>query len=169
MTLADALNATRKLGPQARTDFVRKLHESELNRKDALSDSTRRRIKHACDKALVYMFFEDEAELPRLDYQASPFATTFHQRGPQDSKGRSLYQLRMNRRMFRYPFSYIVYTDAFNELPQEALDYIWPEIERILDPSFRHEDYPYLSRREKSAVKEILMETHPMAVKYWKN
>ena len=115
------------------------------------------------------MFFEDEAELPRLDYQASPFAATFHQRRPQDSKGRSLYQLRMNRRMFRYPFSYIVYTDAFNELPQEALDYIWPELEHILDPNFRHEDYPYLSQREKSAVKEILMETHPMAVKYWKN
>ena len=161
--LADVVLATR------RALHDQKIMDELLNRKEALSDSTRRRIKHACDKALAYMFFEDEAELPRLDYLASPFAATFHQRGPQDSKGRSLYQLRMNRRMFRYPFSYIVYTDAFNELPQEALDYIWPELEHILDPNFRHEDYPYLSQREKSAVKEILMETHPMAVKYWKN
>ena len=140
-----------------------------LDRKEPLSNSTRQRIKHASDKALAYMFFEDEADLPWLDYHASPFASAFHQRGPKDSKGRSLYQLRMNRRMFRYPFSYIVYTDAFNELPQEALDYIWPELEHILDTNIRHGDYPFLSRREKSAVKEILIETHPMAVKYWKN
>tara|TARA_B000000557_G_scaffold219535_1_gene187304 strand:- start:435 stop:782 length:348 start_codon:yes stop_codon:yes gene_type:complete len=115
------------------------------------------------------MFFEDEAELPRLDFQASLFGKAFHERGSKDSKGRSLYQLRMNRRMFRYPFSYIVYTDAFDELPQEALDYIWPELERILDPTIRHEDYPFLSRREKTAVREILLETHPLAVEYWKN
>lgn len=130
--LADVVLATR-----------RALHDQKImdelpNRKEALYDSTRRRIKHACDKALADMFFEDEAELPRLDYQASPFAATFHQRGPQDSKGRSLYQLRMNRRMFRHPFSYILYTNSFNELPQEALDYIWPELEHILDPNFRH-------------------------------
>lgn len=161
--LADVVLATR------RALHDQKIMDELLNRKEPLSDSTRRRIKHACDKVLAYMFFEDEAELPHLDFQSSLFGKAFHERGPKDSKGRSLYQLRMNRRMFRYPFSYIVYTDAFNELPQEALDYIWPELERILDPTIRHEDYSFLSRREKTAVKEILLETHPLAVDYWKN
>jgi hypothetical protein len=43
------------------------------------------------------------------------------------------------------------------------------ELERILDPAVRHEDYPFLSRIEKTAVKGILLETHPLADKYWKN
>jgi len=161
--LADVVLATR------RALHDQKIMDELLDRREPISDSTRRRIKHACDKALAYMFFEDEAELPRLDFEASPFGKAFHERGPKDSKGRSLYQLRMNRRMFRYSLSYIVYTDTFNELPQEALDYIWPELERILDPAVSHENYPFLSRREKTAIKEILLDTHPLADKYWKN
>ena len=33
------------------------------------------------------------------------FGKVFHERGPIDSIGRSLYQLHLNRRMFRHPFS----------------------------------------------------------------
>ncbi len=110
-----------------------------LKRDDPISDSTARRIKHASDKVLKYMFFADEAAIPKIEIADSAFAQAFHAREPKDSKERSLYQLRANRRMFRYPFSYLVYTDTFNDLPQEALDYIWPEIERILDPTIRYE------------------------------
>ena len=70
--------------------------------------------------------------------------------------------------MFRYPFSYIVHTDTFNDLPQDALDYTWAEIERILDPTIRHECYSHLSRSDKTFIKEILLETHPSATEYWK-
>jgi hypothetical protein len=160
--LADLVISTR------RAFHDQKIMDELLKRDDPISDSTARRIKHASDKVLKYMFFADEAAIPKIEISDSEFAQTFHAREPKDSKGRSLYQLRANRRMFRYPFSYIAYTDTFNDLPQEALDYIWPEIERILDPTIRYEGYSHLSRRDKAAIKEILLETHPSATEYWK-
>jgi hypothetical protein len=54
------------------------------------------------------IFFADEADIPRIEISDSAYAQTFHAREPNDSKGRSLYQLRANRRMFHYPFDYIV-------------------------------------------------------------
>ncbi len=159
--LADLVLSTR------RAFHDQRIMDELLKREDPISESTARRIKHASDKVLKYMFFVDEADIPKIEIADSPFAQAFHNRGPKDSKGRSLYQLRVNRRMFRYPFSYIVYTDTFNDLPKEALDYVWPEIERILDPTTRHEGYSHLSRRDKTAIKEILLETHPAAREYW--
>ncbi len=160
--LADLVLSTR------RAFHDQRIMDELLKREDPISESTARRIKHASDKVLKYMFFADEADIPKIEMADSSFAQAFHNRGPKDSKGRSLYQLRVNRRMFRYPFSYIVYTDTFNDLPKEALDYVWPEIERILEPATRHEGYTHLSRRDKAAIKEILLETHPSAKKYWK-
>ena len=160
--LADLVISTR------RAFHDQKVMDELLKRDDPISDSTARRIKHASDKVLKYMFFADEADIPKIEISDSAFAQTFHAREPKDSKGRSLYQLRANRRMFRYPFSYIVYTDTFNDLPQDALDCIWPEIERILDPTIRYEGYSHLSRRDKAVIKEILLETHPSATEYWK-
>lgn len=69
------------------------------------------------------MFFADEADIPKIEISDSAFAQTLHAREPKDSKGRSFYQLRANRRIFRYPFGYIVCTETFKNLPQDALDY----------------------------------------------
>lgn len=84
-----------------------------------------------------------------------------------DIQNRSLFELQMNGRMLRYPFSYLIYSDTFNNMPPEALNYLWAEIERILEPTERREGYEGLSRRNKIAIKEILLETHPSAKKYW--
>jgi len=159
---ADLILSTR------RAFHDQKVMDELLKRDDPISDSTARRIKHASDKVLQYMFFVDEAEIPKIDQSLSPLAQAFNEREPRDSKGRSLYKLRLNGRFFRYPFSYLVYSDTFKELPVEALDYLWPEIKRILDPTIRYKGYEHLSRRDKIAIREILLETHPDAKRYWK-
>lgn len=150
----------------------RALHDQkimdELLQRDArLSDSTRSRIKHAADKVLKCIFFIEEIDLPEIDMTRSRFAKAFTERGPKDAEGRSLYQLQMDGRMLRHPLSYLIYSDTFDKLPAEALDYLWAEIERILNPSKRREGYERLSRRNKIAIKEILLETHPSAKKRW--
>jgi|TARA_B110000467_G_scaffold161087_1_gene181535 hypothetical protein len=99
--------------------------------------------------------------------QVLVFSKTFAARGPRDAQDRSLFELQMNGRMLRYPFSYLIYSDTFNNMPPEALNYLWAEIERILEPTERREGYEGLSRRNKIAIKEILLETHPSAKKYW--
>lgn len=139
-----------------------------LQRKAPLSASTKSRIKHASDKALKAMFFSDEIDLPRIDLARSEFAQAFGKRGPRDAQGRSLFQLKMDERLPRYPLSYLVYSDTFAKLPAEALNYLWDEMERILDSKGVRDGYENLSRRDKIAIKEILLATHPEAPKRWR-
>ena len=145
-----------------------KVMDELLQRTAPLSASTKSRIRHASDKVLKAMFFADEIDLPRIDLSKSDFAKRFNERGPADSEGRSLYQLEMNGRLLRYPLSYLVYSDTFAELPPEALDYLWDEMERILDSKGERSGYENLSRKDKSAIKEILLATHPEAKKRWR-
>ncbi len=144
-----------------------KIMDELLQRDEPLSDSTRSRIKHAADKVLKCMFFVEEIDLPKIDMAGSVFSKNFTQRSPKDSQDRSLFELQMDGRMLRYPFSYLIYSDTFNNLPPEALNYIWAEIERILAPTERREGYERLSRRNKITIREILLETHPFPKKYW--
>ncbi|HAT60738.1 MAG TPA: hypothetical protein DCS60_08220 [Opitutae bacterium] len=81
-----------------------------------------RRIKHPSDKVLEYVFSADQSDIPKAKIFDSAFAQTFNAHEPKDSRGKSLYQLRTNRRMFRYPFDYIVCTETFKNLPQDVLD-----------------------------------------------
>jgi hypothetical protein len=105
------------------------------------------------------MFFKDEAELPRISIKNSPYAQYFDGNGPEDSKGRSLYDFRLAGRMFEVPFSYMVYSDAFQQLPAEALEYLTAELKAILDPDFEYEGYEHITKQEKVTIRQILEET----------
>jgi hypothetical protein len=64
-----------------------------------------------------YMLFKDEAPLREPIEGVSSFAQTFPQRGPRDAKGRSLRDFDLRTRLFRYPLSYMIYSRAFDALP----------------------------------------------------
>ncbi len=69
-------------------------------------------------EALVkYMLFTDEAPLREPIQGVSSFTKTFPERGPRDSKGRSLRDFDLRTRLFRYPLSYMIYSRAFDALP----------------------------------------------------
>ena len=105
------------------------------------------------------MFFSKEADIPTIDISKSRFAKVFNGKGPKDNSGRSLQDLKMNGRMFKYPFSYMVYSEAFNSLPNEAMDYIKRELSYILDPKNKYEAYMHLRRYDKLAIQRILADT----------
>jgi hypothetical protein len=63
------------------------------------------------------MLFSDEARLEAPMRGTSTFASEFAATGPRDSAGRSLKDLDLNHRLFRYPCSFLIYSDAFNALP----------------------------------------------------
>ena len=50
------------------------------------------------------------------------FAAQLESRVPKDSGGRSLGQLDLNRRLMRYPCSYLVYSESFEQLPAAMKD-----------------------------------------------
>jgi hypothetical protein len=64
-----------------------------------------------------YMLFTDEAPLREPIGGVSTFTKAFPERGPRDSQGRSLRDFDLRTRLFRYPLSYMIYSRAFDALP----------------------------------------------------
>ena len=106
-----------------------------------------------------YMLFADEAPLPSPIAGASGFANDFAARGPRDAKGRSLRELDLTRRLLRYPCSYMIYSEAFDALPQQAKALVYERLWEVLSGAAKDWDYSNLSPDGRRAIIEILRET----------
>jgi hypothetical protein len=106
------------------------------------------------------MLMVDAVGLQAPISDSSGFAAGFEVRGPFDSSGRSLRALDLQTRLFRYPLSYLVYSDAFAALPDDARDAVHARIrEHLLAPPGAGD--PAIARENRAAVAEILRDTLP--------
>jgi hypothetical protein len=117
-----------------------------------------------------YLLFIDEAKLTDRVRGRSGFAERFSSSGPRDRKGRSLYELDLNRRLMKYPCSYLIYSPAFDALPPTAKDPIYRRMWEVLsgqeqDPRYRSA----LSRADRQAIVEILRDTKKDLPPYFQN
>lgn len=103
----------------------------------------------------------DAAPLRDRVVPSSGFARRFSQLGPRDSKGRSLRELDLETRLFRYPLSYLVYSEAFNALPALALDIVRDEISNVLRGVDPTGVAARVSASDRKDVIDILSETKP--------
>ena len=115
-----------------------------------------------------YMLFVDEAPLANKIEGTSGFAENFSAEGPYDSRGRSLRQLDLERRLMRYPCSYMIYSDAFEALPSEAKNAIYKRMWLILSGTVLDTRYAHLSFADRQAVVEILRATKPGLPDYFR-
>ena len=91
---------------------------------------------------------------------ASGFAERFSAIGPRDQKGRSLHELDLNRRLMKYPCSYLIYSPAFDALPPRAKDPIYRRMWQVLSGEEQGERYrSALSLADRQAIVEILRDT----------
>jgi hypothetical protein len=127
--------------------------------------STTARIKSACEPLLEYMLFSGETPLTDPITPSSEFTKTFQAKGPFDPQGRSLRQLNLKTRLFEYPCSYLIYTDSFRQLPDEARAYLARRFHEILDGEDSSDKYKHLTEADRTAIREILKATGalPMA------
>ena len=102
-----------------------------------------------------YMLFVDEARIPSPVRGVSGFQEKFAAQDPFDSKGRSLRQFDLSRRMMRYPCSYMIYSAAFDGLPAEAKDAIYRRMWLVLSGDLASR----LSGIDRRAIVEILRDT----------
>jgi hypothetical protein len=135
---------------------------------DRLSDSARRRIDNAAEALVKYMLFADEAPLEGPVKGTSTFARDFEARGPRDRKGRSLRDLDLKSRMFRYPCSYSIYSAAFDGLPAVVRDRIYRRLHEVLTGVDQTPLYARLAAADRSAIYEILRETKGDLPEYWR-
>jgi hypothetical protein len=136
-----------------------------------LSESGRQQFERPAEQLLRYLLFANETPLPGEDRQkvigSSAFAREFAARGIRDSKGRSLRDFDLSTRIFRYPCSYLIYSDAFDALPEPAKGYVYHRLLEILSGQDKSQDFAKLSGEDRRAVLEILLATKPQLPKEW--
>jgi len=89
------------------------------------------------------------------------FAEHLEARTPKDRQGRSLAQLDLDRRLMRYPCSYMVYSPAFDGLPRATKDAVYSRMLDILAGHDNRPKYARLSADDRRAVLDILHDTKP--------
>jgi hypothetical protein len=80
---------------------------------------------------------------------------------PKDRQGRSLGQLDLVNRLFRYPCSYLVYSPAFDALAPAIKQAVYARMIEILSGRAASRKYARFTEADRHAVLEILKDTKP--------
>jgi hypothetical protein len=102
-----------------------------------------------------------EAEYPGRVTGTSAFESEFAARGLRDAKGRSLRDFDLETRLFRYPFSYLVYSEAFDALPSDVKSYLSRCLGEVMAGEDASADFARLSSADRWVIREILEATKP--------
>ena len=132
-----------------------------------LRESTVHRVNAAVEELVEYTLFSGEAKLTSPVQGTSGFAAEFQKRGPRDAKGRSLYDFDLTTRLFRYPCSFLIYSEAWDSMPQIVLDRVYSRLWEVLSGSDKSVHYEHLSDTQRRAILEVLRATKPGLREYW--
>ena len=128
-------NLITRVNYDVRTRFAsdeQRLDDDNSGNRQFVTDEMKSFIEETTEPLVKALLYADEAELTAPITGSTNFAEYFETRGPYDSKGRSLRQFDLRTRTFRYPLSYLVYSDAFDALPRIVRDYIYRRFTEIL-------------------------------------
>ncbi len=101
---------------------------------------------------------------PRFEHPVegtSSFASDFAARGRKDAQGRSLRDLELQTRLFRYPLSYLVHSPEYDALPAPAHSYVEGRLQSILRGEEGGRDFGHLSDSDQETILSILRDTKP--------
>ena len=74
----------------------------------------------------------------------------------------------MKTRLFRYPCSYLIYSDSFDKLPPALSDYVLRRLFDILTGKDTDKSFAHLSAEDRLAILTILRETKTNLPNYWR-
>lgn len=118
-------------------------------------------IRVAVEPLVRGMLFVWEAGFEAPVAGTTSFAADFSKAGPRDRQGRSLRDLDLNRRLLRYPLSYLVYSGQFDGLQPAAREQFFGRVRDILTGKDTNKDFSHLSEADRKAIFEILTDTKP--------
>lgn len=145
------------------------VHDSKVKAKseDELTESAARRVDSAVEEFLEYMLFTEENRLTHPVRGASGFSEVFARSGPRDRQRRSLRDLDLETRLLRYPCSYLIYSEAFDELPGIVRDRVYRRLWEVLTGRDMSPRFARLSTQDRRAIFEILQDTKQGLPEYW--
>ncbi len=141
--------------------------DKALGRSGEWTDSTRRRVFGPAEAMVQYLLFSDEVPLKGKVRGTSEFTRDFSKQGPHDRKGRSLRDLDLEKRLFRYPASFLIYSDAFDQLPAAVKEHAYRRLYEVLSGEDASKTFAHLSAADRQAIREILLDTKPEFRAYW--
>ena len=119
------------------------------------------RVREAAAELADSMLLLDEAPLGGPVKGSSGYAEWFAAQGPRDATGRSLRELDLRTRLFRYPCSFLIYSAAFDGLPAAARQAVLGRMADILSGRDTRKITQHLSVADRQAVLQILRDTKP--------
>ncbi|MBL8203035.1 MAG: hypothetical protein JNM09_02305 [Blastocatellia bacterium] len=141
------------------------LHEDAIRNQAAglpaheISEAARRKFEAPAEELVRYLLFVNEAPLGTRIQGSTSFAEEFAARGPHDKRGRSLREFDLQTRLFKYPCSYLIYSEAFEALPAPAKEYVYRRLLEVLTGQDQSPAYAKLSPKDRRAILEILLAT----------
>jgi len=119
------------------------------------------------EELVQYLLFANEAPLTGQVEGYSGFSRAFAAQGPRDTHGRSLRDFDLHSRIFRYPVSYLIYSESFDRLPDPAKQYVFHRIYQVLSGEDKSPAFSRLSAADRTAAYQILLATKPNLPTEW--
>jgi hypothetical protein len=88
--------------------------------------------------------------------------------GPKDPRGRSLRDFDLRTRLFKYPCSFLIYSESFTALPAPAKEWIYQRLWDIFTDKETSQEFVRLPADDRKAIREILIKTLTDLPGYWK-
>jgi hypothetical protein len=125
------------------------------------SAETQARVREAASDLADALLLLDEVPLDGQVRGSSGFAEWFAAQGPRDAKGRSLRELDLRTRLFRYPCSFLIYSEQFEGLPPSAKQAVYGRVWEVLSGRDTRKISQQLSAADRQAIVQILRDTKP--------
>ncbi len=119
----------------------------------------RDRVAYVAREVVDDMLLVGEVPLGQPVEGTSGFARRFVEKGRRDRQGRSLRDLDLQTRLFRYPCSYMIDSAAFAALPPEARLAVYARLREVLSGAEGSPRYADLAPATRQAIVEILRDT----------
>jgi len=126
-----------------------------------LNPKTEAWLQQLTEPLVQAMLLTNAAPLTGTIASTSGFDAWFQAQGPRDKAGRSLRELDLRTRLFKYPLSYLVYSSAFDGLPDYVRSYVYGRFVDILSRRHVQGTVSKFSAADRQAVLEILAATKP--------
>ena len=151
-------NAIAKAGHEALTALA---YREEMERlfgpaSESLLASVKRRIEGPAEQLVRDLLLAGEAPLEAPVKGTSGFAEEFQRRGFRDARGRSLRDLDLQSRLFRYPCSYLIRSRAYAALPERVRAYVELRINEMLNRPASGDGFEHLTRADREAIRQLI-------------
>jgi hypothetical protein len=118
-------------------------------------------VAETVERLLRAMLFADAVEYTAPISGDSRFVEQFARRAARDPQGRSLRDLDLTRRLFRYPLSFVIHSPAFDALPDAAQRAFYRRLNEVLGGTDTSEDFAHLTAEDRTAILDILTAIKP--------